>query len=269
MRVRLPTAVHSRLAVLLLCAALAGCSDSVDLHTGLSERDANEVTAALLDNGIQGQKEAANKQGFVVKVRKKDLAASVALLREHGLPRNAFSRMGEIFKKDGMISTPVEERARYLYALSQELENTLSQIDGVVLARVHPVLPERIVPGEPVQPSSCAVLIKHRPDWDAEAYEARIRSLVLASIPGLADLPQKISIVFVAATMSEDVQARAPGVSLRPSASVTKADASAVWMSLPMAAVSLLALCAVVAAGWLAYRDFARRSGRARTHANP
>jgi type III secretion protein J len=182
-------------AVLVL--TLAGCNATSELYGGLSERDANDITAALSDHGIQASKSAQGKQLFAVSVPAADFSRAVSLLHAVGLPNSSFTRMGDIFKKDGMISTPTEERARFLYALSQELESTLSQIDGVVLARVHPVLPERVVPGEPVLPSSCSVLIKHIPGWDTAAYETRIRKLVLASIPGLADTPEKVAVVFV------------------------------------------------------------------------
>ncbi|WAC75187.1 type III secretion inner membrane ring lipoprotein SctJ [Roseateles sp. SL47] len=195
-----PLTSHRWPALLLasvLTLALAACESGAELYGGLSERDANDITAALSDHGIHAQKTAQGKQLFSVTVPSSDFSRSVALLHAVGLPNSSFARMGDIFKKDGMISTPTEERARFLYALSQELESTLSQIDGVVLARVHPVLPERVVPGEPVLPSSCSVLIKHVPGWDTTAYEARVRKLVLASIPGLADTPEKIAVVFV------------------------------------------------------------------------
>lgn len=195
-----------RIAALAGCLLLAACSRSLQLYTGLGEADANEVVAALLEGGIHAGKASA-KQGFVVTVEQSELAAAVALLHERGLPRDGFSRMGDVFKKDGMISTPTEERARYLSVLASELENTLSRIDGVVLARVHPVLPERLVPGEPVLPSSCAVLIKYRPGWDPDAYEDRIRRLVLASIPGLAKSEfsaNRVSVVFVAAEQTPE-----------------------------------------------------------------
>jgi len=189
--------VHHGLGLLLAMALLAGCDSGTELYGGLSERDANDITAALSDHGIKARKTALGKQLFAVSVPAADFSRSVTLLHAVGLPGSSFSRMGDIFKKDGMISTPTEERARFLHALSQELENTLSQIDGVVLARVHPVLPERVVPGEPVLPSSCSILIKHVPGWDTASYEPRVRKLVLASIPGLADAPEKVAVVFV------------------------------------------------------------------------
>ncbi|UXH79532.1 type III secretion system inner membrane ring lipoprotein SctJ [Roseateles amylovorans] len=179
------------------CLALSGCSPSIELYGGLSERDANEVTAELDIHGLKAVKSPNGKQLFAVNIPKKDFAQAVTILQAAGLPRDTFSRMGDIFKKDGMISTPTEERARFIHALSQELESTLSQIDGVVAARVHPVLPQRVVPGEPVMPSSCSILIKHVVGWDTTLYEARIRKLVLASIPGLADAPDKVAVVFV------------------------------------------------------------------------
>jgi type III secretory pathway lipoprotein EscJ len=116
--------------------------------------------------------------------------------------------MGDVFKKEGLISSPLEERARYLYALSQELEATLAQIDGVVVARVHVVLPEKPGPGEQVQPPSAAVFIKHLPSLEPDAIAFRVRQLVARSIPGMgAQALDRVSAIFVVA---ERVPQRVP-----------------------------------------------------------
>jgi type III secretion protein J len=75
---------------------------------------------------------------------------------------------------------------RYIHGLSQELEFTLQQFDNVISARVHVVLPERFSPGDPIQPSSAAVFIKHRLPFDEDSVIPRVRSLVASSIPGLS-----------------------------------------------------------------------------------
>nr|WP_063800594.1 type III secretion inner membrane ring lipoprotein SctJ [Burkholderia cepacia] len=188
--------------MLIVTLLLASCSKVVELQTGLGETDANEIVAALADSGIRAEKNAV-KDGYSVSVKEQDMSASVKVLESAGLPRDRHAQMGDIFKKDGMISSPLEERSRYLFALSQELERTLSQIDGVLVARVHIVLAERIAPGDPVQPSSAAVFIKYRPDVDIELHEFAIRSLVAASIPGLSSTdPKQIAVVFVPALQS-------------------------------------------------------------------
>lgn len=135
---------------------------------------------------------------------------AVRVLNAAGLPRQSRASLGDIFKKEGVISTPLEERARYIYALSQELEATLSQIDGVIVARVHVVLPERIAPGEPVQPASAAVFIKHSAALDPDSVRGRIQQMVASSIPGMSTQSaesKKFSIVFVpAAEFQETTQ---------------------------------------------------------------
>jgi type III secretion protein J len=121
----------------------------------------------------------------------------------------ARTTLGDTFRKEGVISTPLEERARYIYALSQELEATLSNIDGVIIARVHVVLPERIAPGEPVQPASASVFIKHDPRLDPDNIRARVRRMVASSIPGMTtavDNLQKLSVIFVPAATYQEQQ---------------------------------------------------------------
>ncbi|AZF40879.1 Type III secretion bridge between inner and outermembrane lipoprotein (YscJ,HrcJ,EscJ, PscJ) [Pseudomonas sp. R1-43-08] len=187
---------------------LSGCSERVELHRQLTEQEANEVVAELADKHIRASKVPA-KDGVVVVVNAIDIARAVRTLEAVGLPRAARATLGNTFRKEGVISTPLEERARYIYALSQELETTLSNIDGVIVARVHVVLPERVAPGEPVQPASASVFIKHDPRLDPDNIRARVRRLVASSIPGMAtalDNPQKLTVVFVPATAYTEQQ---------------------------------------------------------------
>ncbi|SEN83912.1 type III secretion system inner membrane ring lipoprotein SctJ [Pseudomonas sp. NFACC39-1] len=191
---------------IVLCLLLAGCDERTALHSHLSEQDANEVIAALADKNVEASKQV-DKDGLTVLVEPADMNSAVQVLEAAGLPRRARSSLGEIFRKEGVISTPMEERARYIYALSQELESTLSQIDGVVLARVHVVLPERVAPGEPVQPASASVFIKHTSALDPDSITPRVRNLVASGIPGMADAAQnatKLSVVFVPAAAYQE-----------------------------------------------------------------
>ncbi|WP_296262360.1 MULTISPECIES: type III secretion system inner membrane ring lipoprotein SctJ [unclassified Pseudomonas] len=194
--------------LLCLMLLLGGCSDDTDLFSGLSEQDSNDVVASLADQHIDARKRM-EKTGVVVTVATADINRAVRILDAAGLPRHSRTSLGEIFKKEGVISTPLEERARYIYALSQELEATLSQIDGVIVARVHVVLPERVAPGEPVQPASAAVFIKHTSALDPDSVRGRIQQMVASSIPGMSGEPldsKKFAIVFVPAAEFQDTE---------------------------------------------------------------
>ncbi len=182
----------------VLFSFLAACVSDVTLQSGLSDADANEVVTLLKRNGVAVTKLQA-KGGVTLTVREGQLARAADLMQAAGLPRKAQAHLGQVFKKEGMISTPMEERARYLYALSQELEYTLSQIDGVVVARVHVVLPERVAPGEPVQPSSASVFLKVQAPFDEDLLVPRVKRLITTSIPGLSDEvgARKLSVVLV------------------------------------------------------------------------
>ena len=176
-----------KLTYFALAAAflLAGCDKDATLHSGLEERQANLVMAALLDSGISCHKEPGEEGTWNVVCSEAKFAEAVNLLERLGLPRQPRQGIGEVFKKTGMISSPSEERIRFMDALAQDLAKTISGIDGVVDARVHVVLPENDPFARHALPSSAAVAIRSR--WDADITDAipSIKGLVKNSIEGL------------------------------------------------------------------------------------
>jgi type III secretion protein J len=207
MTMRPPRPLLAALFRLALCAALlSGCGSRANLQVGLNDADANEIVTLLSRYGIEAQK-VATKDGVTLTLNADDISRATTAMQAAGLPRRALSDLGTIFKKDSMISTPLEERARYIHGLSAELESTLQQFDHVISARVHVVLPERIAPGEPIQPSSAAVFVKYHAPIDEDTLIPRIRQLVASSIPGLSGEGgrAKVSVVMAASDYTAPV----------------------------------------------------------------
>jgi type III secretion protein J len=121
-----------RAATLTACVALAACGGRVDLLGAVPEDEANEVLSALLEAHITADKVPGKEGAVGVRVDGAQVGRALEVLRAKGLPRERFDGMGKVFKKEGLISSPLEERARYIYALSQELSSTLSKMDGVL-----------------------------------------------------------------------------------------------------------------------------------------
>ena len=171
--------------VLAAVLLFAGCDKEATLHSGLPERQANLVMAALLDAGISCHKAPGEEGTWNVSVVESRFADAVNLLKKAGLPRSEHQGIGEVFKKTGMISSPSEERIRFMDALAQDIAKTISGIEGVVDARVHIVLPENDPFARHVMPSSAAVAIRSR--WDADLTDVipSVKGLVKNAIEGL------------------------------------------------------------------------------------
>ena len=164
---------------------LAGCDKEVALHSQLEERQANLVMAALLDGGISCHKTPGDEGMWNVMIPESRFAEAANLLEQKGLPRRAYQGVAEVFKKTGMVSSPSEERIRFMDALAQDLSRTISGIDGVVDARVHVVLPENDPFAKNTLPSSAAVAIRSRWNADITDLVPSIKNLVKNSIEGL------------------------------------------------------------------------------------
>jgi len=184
----------SRLAVAITGALmLAGCQS--ELYTDLDQRQANEIVATLLQHGIAAERTFGKDDRVSVSVDSSRFADAVTILNDNGLPRQKFATLGDVFKRDGLVSSPVQESAQMIYALSQELSRTVSDIDGVLTARVLLVLPQNDPLSEKVVPSSASVFIRHRADMPIEHLVPQIKMLVADGVAGLSY--DKVSVILV------------------------------------------------------------------------
>ncbi len=177
--------------VLLL---LTACK--VEVYRGLDEMQANAMLAALLKHGISASKQDTGKTGYTIFVDKSKLAESLELLRERGFPKEQYKSIGTIFTGEGMVASASEEQARLSYALSQELSDTISRVNGVLSSRVHIALASLDQDMEEKRtPASAAVFLLHRPGSLVINLESKVRELVAMSVPELT--PEQVSVVFV------------------------------------------------------------------------
>jgi type III secretion protein J len=171
------------LAIVLLACLVQGCK--TQLYTNLDEREANTMVAALLHKGIPADRVVQKDGRLTVNVAQDRFAEAVSILEQAGLPEQTFASMGEVFKSNGLVSSPTQERAQLIYALSEELAHTVSQVDGVVSARVHVVLPDNDLLKRNITPSSASVFVRHEAGLDINALIPQIKTLVANGISGL------------------------------------------------------------------------------------
>lgn len=216
---------------------LAGCQ--TDLYTGLTEREANDMIATLRDSGIEAGRIRQENGAITLKVDRDRFAESVHILEKAGLPRQNFARMGDVFKPNGLVVSPTQERAQMDFALSEELSRTISEISGVVTARVHIVLPEVDPFRRNVVTPSASVLISYSPGIPIAPLIPRIKTLVASGISGL-DYSQ-VSVVAVPVAAPAPREATLPLVDVL-GFSMTRTSAARAYRLAAGAALVLLVL---------------------------
>ncbi|MFC3691165.1 type III secretion system inner membrane ring lipoprotein SctJ [Chenggangzhangella methanolivorans] len=238
-----------RLALALAGALLLAACDT-DLYTNLDEREANLMVAALIDRGIPASRVVEKSGKMTITVDKDRFAEAVKTLNDAGLPRERFANMGEVFKRDGLVASPVQERAQMIYALSEELSRTVSEIDGVVSARVHVVLPENDPLKRDAAPSSASVFIRYDPSMKLNELLPQIKTLVANGIAGLSYDKVSVTPVAVPTAKLNESASPTPYVSVMGIWVHQESAGRLMWMLLGLAAIAIVAAAALAALLW-------------------
>lgn len=240
---------------LLAVVLVAGCNVSV--QHGVDEAAANEVVSALERGGLSAQKkpdgEVDGSPRFSIEVAQSEAPAAIELLNARGLPKAAQSGFAQIYGEPSLIPTATEERARFLRALSGEIERTLTSVDGVVGARVHLVLQDRdplLLQEAPPIPARAAVLLRVDPQGIGLT-DDQVRALVAGSVSGL--VPSAVAVV-----RTSIVQKGSPAGALVALGPLRVSPASrtplVVGISLGAAALATMAVLLLVASRKMATR---------------
>lgn len=176
--------VLTKLILLSVCMLLL-VSCKANIYSGLSEEQVNQMLSVLLRRGIEAEKVADGRTGFTLVVEEKQVVQALQILKENSLPRESFKNLGQVFAGESMISSASEEQARLAYALSQELSDTFSRIDGVLTARVHVVLGVNDPVNNVKIAPSAAVFLRHTPDSPVVNLIPEIRRLAANSVAAL------------------------------------------------------------------------------------
>ncbi|PID63629.1 MAG: EscJ/YscJ/HrcJ family type III secretion inner membrane ring protein [Gammaproteobacteria bacterium] len=229
------------LPLLLVALLLVGCRQQV-LYSDLTEQEANEIMALLYAADLPASKVAVKGGNYRVDTSRETFSEAMTLLQANGLPRERFDSLGKVFAKEGFVSSPLEEQARLNHALSQEMAHTLSNIDGVLMARVHLAVPEQELLEEKPVASSASVFIKHRADVDLSQSVPKMKALVVDGVENLPYENVTVSLFPAVTPALNREQELVPGTMAQQTASFPNVELITIAAALAMLTFGLITL---------------------------
>ncbi len=186
-------------SILLFCAAFllifTSCEKTIVIN-GVSQHEANEILVYLASKGIQATKVQAatgsnsKTLAYNIQVDAAEAMDALAYLNKDGFPKKKTVTLLEIFSKQGLVPSEMEEKIRFRSGKEEEIASIIRKIDGVLDANLQLSYPEENALGETKKNErpSAAVYVKHQGVLDDPNSHliTKIKRLVASSINGLS-----------------------------------------------------------------------------------
>ncbi len=152
------------------------------LYTGLTPEDAGRVIEYLKKNGIPHRIGAG---GAVIEVPSERVYEARMELATQGLPTGG--NVGfELFDRSSLPGTEFTNNVNYQRALQGEMARTIAQLDQVVAARVHVVLPSPKLYSPDDSTPTASVVLKLKPGASLSTEQVQgVTHLVASAVEGL------------------------------------------------------------------------------------
>lgn len=186
----------------------SGCNSRSSIVSGLPAREANEIVVLLVSKGVAAQKlpQASSSTGgggeqlWDISVPASQITEALAILNQAGLPRMKGTSLLDLFAKQGLVPSELQEKIRYQEGLSEQMASTIRKMDGIVDASVQISFSTDADEHEPL---TASVYIKHRGVLDNpnSIMVSKIKRLVASAVPGLE--PENVSVISDRAAYSD------------------------------------------------------------------
>jgi type III secretion protein J len=164
---------------------LVGCG-KVDLLSNLPEEEANEIVSLMQQHHVSVVKRPGLELAWTIVLKNSDeFSKAEKILKTNGYPKVQYNTIGQVFQKSGLVASPLEEKARFMYALSESVASTLNKIPGVLTSRVHIVLPENDPYSDADTEASAAIFLTYKVGSSLDESVREIKYLVANSVQGL------------------------------------------------------------------------------------
>ncbi len=174
----------------LLLLVFFNKTDYSVLFADLSPEDAGSVVNALQERGVPYR---LTESGTTVLVPQNEVFETRIALATAGMPTGGVVGF-EIFNATRLGETEADRNLRYQRALQGELTRTVRQMDEIMDARIHIVLPKRSLFIQESQASTATVLLQIKPGVKLTKGQVHaIANLVSTSVEGLT--PENVTIV--------------------------------------------------------------------------
>ncbi len=171
--------------LVVLLFLLAACK--VELYRDLPQNEANHMVALLRLNSIDASNDIDPKTGMAtLMIDENKFINAVALLRQNGFPKPKYMSIEDLFPSGQLVTSPAQEDAKISYLKEQQLERTLSNLEGVISARVSIAESTQSDEFQAKEEKSASVYIKYSPQANLTTQENQIKSLIQNAVPGLS-----------------------------------------------------------------------------------
>lgn len=167
---------------IILLVTLVNAPTYSTLFNNLSPEDASKIVAKLKEKNVPYQLEDGGKSVLVPKQKVYEMRLALA---GEGLPQSSVIGY-EIFDRTNLGVSDFVQKVNYRRALEGELARTILTIEEVEAARVHLVVPEKVLFKEDEKPSTASVVLKLKSSKPLKAEVVQgIAHLVSSSVEGL------------------------------------------------------------------------------------